>query len=203
MLDLDLDSSIRGRMHADKVLEQAFENWLKTSGCGDIDHIRDTPARFVKALRESVAGYQQDPAEPLRKKFVNGTYNEMVMVHDIRVISRCAHHGERIIGKAHFAYLPAKHVVGLSKIPRMIRILARRLQVQEALTEQIVDVFQNTVKPVGCAVRVQAYHFCMMARGVEEACSGTITTALRGAFSTEKVVRDEFFNALPKSQIFP
>lgn len=203
MLDTDLDNSIRGRIRADKILEQAFENWLKTSGCGDMEHIKDTPARFVRALRESVVGYQSDPAEPLRKKFVNGTYNEMVLVHDIRLISRCAHHGERIIGKVHFAYIPDKHVVGLSKIPRMIRILSRRLQIQEALTEQIVDVFQETVKPVGCAARIQAFHFCMLARGVEEASSATITTALRGVFSTKKAVRDEFFSSLPKSQILP
>lgn len=186
----------------DSELERAIKNWLATSGCTDIEHIKDTPARFVKALRDSVAGYQVDPGEFLRKRFTNKTYDEMVIVRNIRVISRCAHHGERIIGKAHFAYLPDRHVVGLSKIPRMIKAYCDRLQIQEQLTEEIVDCFDDIVKPKGVGVQIHAYHFCMLARGVFEPQSDTITTALRGVFK-QPAVKAEFLSSLPKDGIFP
>jgi GTP cyclohydrolase IA len=170
----------------------------------DISHIKDTPERIVRAFTADVSGYQVDPASFLTKKFAVGKYNEMVHVDSIRIVTKCAHHFERIIGKAHFAYIPGDYVVGLSKIPRMVDALCRRLQVQEDLTQQIVDIFQDTVQPKGCAVHIKAYHFCMMARGIREPQTATRTTALRGCFETESLTRQEFLQSLnTNGQVFP
>lgn len=169
----------------------------------DESHVKDTPGRVVQALTRYTAGCFQNPASVLEKKFVKGTYNEMVHVKDITVISSCAHHLERIIGKAHFSYVPDKEIVGLSKISRLVDILASRPQVQENLTEQIVDAFNEIVKPKGCAVNIRAFHFCMLARGVEEPCSTTETTAFRGCFESGES-RQEFLLSINRNgPVFP
>jgi GTP cyclohydrolase IA len=170
----------------------------------DRSHLEDTPDRIVRAWSEDIRGYYVDPAGFLKKKFAMGHYDEMIHVRDVRVVSKCAHHFERIIGRAHFAYIPGEYIVGLSKIPRMIDALSRRLQVQEDLTEQIVDVFQATVQPKGCAVHIRAFHLCMLARGVEEPYSFTETTALRGCFKKSPEARQEFLlSAIKGDTIFP
>lgn len=190
----------------EKALEWSIELYLKQTIDGQLDqsHVTETPKRVVKAFAEYVRGYQVDPAIFLEKQFAVGTYDEMIHIRGIRIISMCAHHLCPIIGKAHFAYVPGKYIVGLSKIPRMVDALARRRQVQENLTQQIVNIFQETVQPKGCAVNIKAFHFCMLSRGVEEPFSFTETTALRGVLMDDKPARQEFLSSLNHSEvIFP
>ena len=169
----------------------------------DESHIKDTPGRVVQALLHYSEGCSQTPNSVLSKRFASGKYNEMIHVEDINLVSSCAHHLERIIGKCHFSYVPDKEIVGLSKISRLVDIFASRPQVQENLTEQIVDAFQEIVKPKGCALHIKAFHFCMLARGVEEPCSKTSTTAFRGCFETGES-REEFLLSINRDgQVFP
>ena len=185
------------------VIKQGVELYLSQMVTGkeliDRSHFKDTPMRVVRAFTEYASGYLEDPRAPLKKQFV-GTYDQMVHRRRIRIVSRCAHHMEPILGVAHFAYLPDKAIVGLSKIPRFIRILATRLQVQEELGEQIVQIFQDEVKPRGCAVTIKAYHFCEIARGVREDSASTITTALRGVLKTDPTAKAEFLMAGNQSE---
>lgn len=160
------------------------------------DHLEKTPFRVAKALYELLEGYRQDPAEILKTGFSKGTYNQMVTVYDIDFTSLCAHHMLPFKGKAHFAYIPNKMVVGLSKIPRMVEALARRLQVQESLSEEIVEVFQKEVKPKGCAVLIEASHMCAGIRGVKKEGMGMRTVALRGIFLKDKAAHEEFLMTL-------
>jgi GTP cyclohydrolase I len=187
-------------------VEQAISLYYSQSGlseCLDVSHIRETPARFVKVLAYDVSGCFEDPALPLAKEFAVGNYDEMVSERGIRICTKCAHHGERIIGQAQFSYIPDRYIVGLSKIPRMIDVLCRRPQIQESLSSQIVDVFQETVRPHGCAVHVRAYHLCMIARGVQERMVITETVALRGVFRAGET-RAEFLSSLDRvSPVFP
>jgi GTP cyclohydrolase I len=184
-----------------EVLKHGVELYLKqtTGKLYDPVHMKDTPIRMVRAFSEYASGYLEDPRAPLQQQF-KGAYDQMVHRRRIRVLSRCAHHMEPILGIAHFAYLPNFAIVGLSKIPRFIRILSRRLQVQEALGEQIVDVFQEEVKPLGCAVRIKAYHFCEITRGVREDSAFTETTALRGVFKTDPSTKAEFIASIDYSE---
>lgn len=156
----------------------------------------DTPGRVVRAYTEFASGYLDDERAVLRKSFDETEgHDQMVHVWDVPVLSACEHHVMPFFGTAHFAYLPEKKVVGLSKIPRFIDILARRLQIQERLTEQIVQVFQSEVMPLGCAVQVTATHTCMSCRGVRARSASMSTTALRGAFRTNLETRQEFLSA--------
>ena len=166
-------------------MEAAIEAYLLQTSFGTISssHTQDTPKRVVKAFKEYVRGCAMDPVAILEKTFPLEGTSQMVHVRNIRVMSMCAHHLVPIIGKAHFAYIPKDKIVGLSKIPRMIEVLSRRPQVQENLTEQIVDVFSKVVEPQGCAVHLSCVHLCMLYRGVEEPYSYTETTALRGVFN--------------------
>jgi len=151
-----------------------------------------TPERVEKALRFLTRGYEQDPCEILNAALFTVTYDEMVVVKDIDLYSLCEHHLLPFHGKAHVAYLPNGKVVGLSKIPRLVDIYARRLQVQERLTVEIAEAIQKTVKPRGVGVIIEAEHFCMMMRGVEKQNSKTVTSSLRGAFRDDAKTRDEF-----------
>jgi GTP cyclohydrolase IA len=185
----------------------AFKMYLEQTvdeGSLGVGHIQETPERFVRVLEESVRGCRVNPADFLTKQFSVGHYDEMIHVRNVRVMSLCAHHWERIIGRANFAYVPGEYIVGLSKIPRMIDVLCRRPQVQENLTAQIADVFQETVKPKGCAVSIRAYHMCMLARGVEEPGAYMETTALRGCFKDSYSTRQEFLSSIDRNgNIFP
>lgn len=179
------------------LLREAIAAYIDHTAAGMLDpsHLNGTPHRVVRAFEEYVAGYNDDPAKYLVTKFNTGKarYDGMVHVEQFDIITRCAHHLEPIIGKAHFAYVPKdRKVVGLSKIPRFTRALCQRLQVQEDLTEEIVDTFMQHVQPYGCGVSIHAVHFCMVARGVREHDAVTRTTALRGSFKTNKPTRDEF-----------
>ncbi len=158
-----------------------------------------TPTRVGQALRFLTSGYKADI-----RKIVNGAlyevkYDEMVVVKDIEFFSMCEHHMLPFYGKIHVAYLPKNKVVGLSKIPRIVDAFARRLQIQERLTQQVAQTIQEIIDPVGVGVICEARHFCMMMRGVEKQHSGAMTSAMLGAFRTRKDTRDEFLSLVNKS----
>ena len=144
-------------------------------------------------------GYKQDPIKILNSALFSTTNDEMVVVKDIEFYSMCEHHMLPIIGKAHVAYIPDGKVVGLSKIPRIVNVFARRLQIQEQMTEQIADAISEAINPKGVAVVLDARHMCMEMRGVEKINSTTVTSALRGAFKENKKTKDEFMSIISSS----
>ena len=159
----------------------------------------DTPRRVKKAWEFMCGGYAQDPKEIIQSALFTSSNNEMVIVKDIELYSMCEHHMLPIIGKAHVAYIPDGKVIGLSKIPRVIDVFARRLQIQEQLTEQIADAINEAIQPKGVAVVIDARHMCMEMRGVQKICSTTVTSALRGIFKKEKKTKDEFMSIISGS----
>jgi GTP cyclohydrolase I len=186
-----------------KDLRDALREFIDYRCAMGSHHIELTPARVVDSLWEMTDGINEKPEEILATTFPDGSCDQMVHRSSIRVVSTCAHHLLPFIGKAHFAYLPKGKIVGLSKIPRLIQLYSKRLQVQEELTAQIVDAFQEIVQPHGCGLCIRAYHFCEIARGVEEHAALTTTTALRGSFKLEPT-RDEFLRSINLQEvIFP
>ncbi|NPA50828.1 MAG: GTP cyclohydrolase I FolE [Epsilonproteobacteria bacterium] len=155
-----------------------------------------TPMRVAKALKFLTQGYYQDPKEILNQALFTSSNDEMVLVRDIEFYSMCEHHMLPIIGRVHVAYIPDGKVVGLSKIPRIVNIYARRLQIQEQFTEQIANAIDETIKPKGVGVVVHARHMCMEMRGVEKINSTTITSALRGLFKKDQRTRNEFYDLI-------
>jgi GTP cyclohydrolase I len=155
-----------------------------------------TPMRAEKALRFLTSGYQMDVNKIVNNALFDVASDGMVIVRDIEFFSMCEHHMLPFYGKAHVAYLPTRKVIGLSKIPRIVDMFARRLQVQERLTQEIASTIDQVLKPRGVAVVMEARHFCMMMRGVEKQHSGTITSAMIGAFREQKTTRDEFLSLL-------
>lgn len=161
------------------------------------DGLLKTPERAAKAMQFLTQGYHQDPEEVLKSAMFKESYNEMVIVKDIELYSLCEHHILPFFGKVHIAYIPNGHIVGLSKLPRVVDIFARRLQVQERLTEQILDCINDTLQPQGTAVVIEASHMCMMMRGVQKQNSVTTTSGFRGQF--EKIeTRNEFLKLIGK-----
>lgn len=154
-----------------------------------------TPERAAKAMQFLTQGYGQDAAEILRSAMFREDYSEMVLVKDIEVYSMCEHHILPFFGKAHVAYIPNGHIVGLSKIPRIVDVFARRLQVQERLTIEVRDVIQETLQPLGVAVVIEAHHMCMMMRGVQKQNSLTTTSAFTGQFLKNET-RSEFLRLI-------
>jgi len=152
-----------------------------------------TPERAAKAMQFLTHGYDLNPEEILRSAMFKEDYSEMVIVKDIEVYSLCEHHILPFYGKAHIAYIPNGYIVGLSKIPRIVDAFARRLQVQERLTDQILNCIQDTLNPLGCAVVIEASHMCMMMRGVQKQNSVTTTSAFKGEFE-KRDTRNEFLN---------
>lgn len=155
-----------------------------------------TPERVAKAMKYLLKGYKEDAEEILRSAIFEEEYQEMVIVHDIELYSLCEHHMLPFFGKAHVAYIPNKHIVGLSKIPRVVDCFARRLQVQERLTMQIRDSIQETLNPIGVGVVIEAQHFCMQMRGVSKQNSVTTTSAFTGEFLNSSKTRKEFINLI-------
>ncbi len=155
-----------------------------------------TPKRVAKALQFLTEGYHQDPKEILTQALFSSTNDEMVVVRDIEFYSMCEHHMLPIIGRAHVAYIPDGKVVGLSKIPRIVNVFARRLQIQEQMTEQIADAISDTINPKGVAVVLHARHMCMEMRGVQKINSTTVSSALRGLFKSDQRTRNEFYNII-------
>lgn len=156
----------------------------------------DTPTRVKKAYEFIYGGYKEDPKEILSKALFTSSNDEMVLIKDIEFYSTCEHHLLPIIGRVHVAYIPDGKVVGLSKIPRVVNVFSRRMQIQEQLTEQIADAIMDTIKPKGVAVVVVARHMCMEMRGVEKINSTTTSSALRGLFKKDEKTRSEFFSLI-------
>ena len=184
-------------MNKDKEFEQTITKMLELLGEDpNREGLLKTPSRVVKALQFLTEGYHQDPTEILNQALFSSSNDEMVLVRDIEFYSMCEHHMLPIIGRAHVAYIPDGKVVGLSKIPRMVNVFARRLQIQEQMTEQIADAISQTIKPKGVAVVLHARHMCMEMRGVQKINSTTVSSALRGLFKKDERTRNEFYNLI-------
>ena len=160
----------------------------------DREGLLKTPERVGKALKDITLGYHQDPIKILNEAMFTVDTDEMVIVKDIELYSLCEHHMLPFFGKAHVAYLPAGRVVGLSKLPRLVDMFARRLQVQERLTNQIAQTIQEVVKPRGVGVVIEARHFCMMMRGVGKQNSVAVSSCMLGEFRSNRATRDEFLS---------
>jgi GTP cyclohydrolase IA len=157
-----------------------------------------TPARVEKSMAYLTKGYDEDPTKILRGALFDEDYDEMVIVKDIEMFSLCEHHMLPFFGKVHVAYIPKGKVIGISKIPRLVEVFSRRLQVQERLTRQIADAIQDAIQPQGVGVVVEARHLCMMMRGIEKQNSSTVTSAMVGCFQ-QKETRSEFLSLVRQS----
>jgi GTP cyclohydrolase IA len=155
----------------------------------------NTPQRVVKSMQHLTSGYSQQPADVLNGALFTVDYDEMVIVKDIEMFSLCEHHMLPFFGKVHIAYIPNGKVIGLSKLPRLVEVFARRLQVQERLTTQLADAIQETIQPQGVGVVIEARHLCMMMRGVEKQHSAAVTSAMLGVFRQQET-RNEFLSLL-------
>ena len=160
-----------------------------------------TPERVAKAFRFFTQGYQQDVDEMLNGALYTVKYDEMVLVRDIDFFSLCEHHLLPFYGKCHVAYIPNEHVVGLSKIPRLVEIFSRRLQVQERLTVQIAETLQEKLKPQGVAVVIEARHLCMMMRGVETPNAAAVTSSMHGVFLNQQKTREELLELIRRGGV--
>lgn len=178
-----------------------FENAVKTmmlhvNEDPNREGLLETPSRVRKAYEFIYGGYKENPKEILEKALFTSSNDEMVLLKDIEFYSTCEHHLLPIIGRVHVAYIPNGKVVGLSKIPRVVNVFARRMQIQEQLTEQIADAIMEAIAPKGVAVVIQARHMCMEMRGVEKINSTTTSSALRGLFKKDEKTRNEFFSLI-------
>ena len=162
----------------------------------DREGLLKTPERVAKSLNFLTNGYEKDPSQILKSAMFEEEYSQMVLVKEIELYSLCEHHMLPFFGKAHVAYIPNGHIVGLSKIPRVVDVFARRLQVQERLTDQIKDCIQDTLNPKGVAVVIEAQHLCMQMRGVQKQHSSTTSSAFSGIFMSDEKTRAEFMNLI-------
>lgn len=193
MRQISANGHHRAEQKRKKVLAKAVRKTLKSIGEDpDRDGLRDTPLRVARMYDELMAGYHVDPVKLINGALFEVEYSEMVIVKDIDFYSLCEHHLLPFFGKAHVAYIPKKKVLGLSKIPRIVEMFARRLQVQERMTQQIADFLKETVNPLGVAVVVEGAHMCSMMRGVKKANATMITSALSGTFKDNPKTRSEF-----------
>ncbi len=184
-------------MHKEEEFEQAITKVLELLGEDPSrEGLLKTPSRVAKSWKFLTEGYSQDPKEILNQALFTTSNDEMVLVRDIEFYSTCEHHLLPIIGRVHVAYIPDGKVVGLSKIPRIVDVYARRLQIQEQMTEQIADAILETIKPKGVAVVVHARHMCMEMRGVQKINSTTVSSALRGLFKSDERTRNEFYTLI-------
>lgn len=177
----------------------SFEAIIKNLGEDTTrEGIVKTPERAAKAMQFLTSGYYMDPSEILRGAMFKEDYDDMVIVKDIELYSLCEHHMLPFFGKAHIAYIPNGHIVGLSKLPRIVDVFSRRLQVQERLTHDILECINDTLKPQGVAVVIEASHMCMMMRGVQKQNSTTTTSGFRGQFEKQET-RNEFLKLISSS----
>ncbi len=191
----DRPTKEEARAHVRELLKYIGED-------ADREGLKETPDRVIKAMGEHFAGYTQDPMEHLVRTFSEvAGYDELVLVSDIEVYSHCEHHMVPFVGKAHVAYIPDGHVVGLSKLARVVDTYAKRLQVQEKLTAQVASAIDDALKPLGVAVILQCQHFCMCYRGVKKPGSWTTTSRLLGVFLKSSAARMEFLTlvGMPRS----
>jgi GTP cyclohydrolase I len=194
---LDLDPMAPGDGGGDGERNAEFEALVRRElellgEDADREGLRKTPERVANALAWLTRGYALDARDVVGDAVFEETHESMVMVRDIELYSMCEHHMLPFFGKAHIAYIPDGKIVGLSKLPRLVEVFARRLQVQERLTEQVADAIEEVLRPKGVGVVIEAAHLCMMMRGVEKQNSKTITSALRGSFRSDAKTRDEF-----------
>lgn len=174
-----------------------YEGILKALGENiDREGLERTPLRVAKALQFLTQGYFSKPDEILKSAMFKEDYSQMVLVKDIELYSMCEHHMLPFFGKAHVAYIPDGHITGLSKIARVVELFARRLQVQERLTNQIKDCIQDVLNPQGVAVVIEAQHMCMQMRGIQKQSSVTTTSAFTGAFLNNQATREEFIHII-------
>lgn len=187
--------------HTTAVLSKNYETIIKELGENpERNGLIKTPERAAKAMQFLTQGYDLDPQEILKSALFPEEYSEIVLVKDIEVYSLCEHHILPFFGKAHIAYIPNGHVVGLSKLPRLVDAFARRLQVQERLTHEVLNCIQDTLNPLGAAIVIEARHMCMMMRGVEKQNSITTTSAFTGAFKKTET-RNEFLKLLLSNRV--
>jgi GTP cyclohydrolase I len=163
--------------------------------------LRNTPDRVARMYSELLSGYRTDPAKIINGALFNINYDEMVLVRDIEFYSLCEHHLLPFLGRAHVAYIPAGRVIGLSKIPRMVDMYARRLQVQERMTRQIADFVQEFLAPQGVGVVIEAVHLCSMIRGVKKHDARMTTSAMHGTFRANLATRQEFLENISRSRV--
>jgi len=183
--------------HEQQLVAEAVKEILKNVGENpDREGLLKTPERVAKAYSFLTHGYAIDAAEVLRGAMFEESYSEMVLVKDIEVYSLCEHHLLPFFGKAHIAYIPNGHIVGLSKLPRVVDVFSRRLQVQERLTIEIRDCIQDTLNPMGVAVVMECKHLCMQMRGVSKQNSSTTTSAFSGEFLSNDKTRKEFVSLI-------
>jgi GTP cyclohydrolase I len=186
-------SNTQANKEADKEFEELVRRELELLGEDpNREGLLRTPARVARALKWMTQGYGSSAEEVVGKGIFKEEHDNMIMVRDIELYSMCEHHMLPFFGKAHVAYIPNGKIVGLSKIPRIVDVYAQRLQVQERLTEQIAEGLCSVLQPAGVGVVIEAYHLCMMMRGVQKQNSKTITSSLRGAFREDPKTRDEF-----------
>jgi GTP cyclohydrolase I len=186
-------SNTQANKEADKEFEALVRRELEILGEDpDREGLRRTPARVARALKWMTQGYGSSAKDVVGNGIFEEKHDNMIMVRDIELYSMCEHHMLPFFGKAHVAYIPNGKIVGLSKIPRIVDVYAQRLQVQERLTEQIAEGLCSVLNPAGVGVVIEAYHLCMMMRGVQKQNSKTITSSLRGAFREDPKTRDEF-----------
>jgi GTP cyclohydrolase I len=172
------------------------ETLLRIGEDPERDGLKKTPERMEKAIKFLARGYQEDPDQLLQGALFDVDYDEMVIVKDIEMFSLCEHHLLPFYGKVHVAYIPKGKVIGLSKIPRLVDVFARRLQVQERMTKEIAETIRRAINPIGVGVVVEARHLCMMMRGVEKQHSATVTSSMLGAFREEQQTREEFLSLI-------
>jgi len=186
-------SNTQANREADKEFEELVRRELELLGEDPArEGLLRTPERVARALKWMTQGYGSSAEEVVGNGIFKEEHDNMIMVRDIEVYSMCEHHMLPFFGKAHVAYIPNGKIVGLSKIPRIVDVYAQRLQVQERLTEQIAEGLCSVLNPAGVGVVIEAYHLCMMMRGVQKQNSKTITSSLRGAFREDPKTRDEF-----------
>ena len=182
-----------------KAIEEAAKNILLAVGEDpNREGLRRTPLRIASMYDELLSGYQADPEEIVNDALFHVEYDEMVLVRDIEFYSLCEHHMLPFMGRAHVAYIPNGKVIGLSKIPRIVDVFARRLQVQERMTRQIADFIRDLLNPQGVAVVVEGLHLCMMMRGVKKHNARMTTSAMHGAFRTNLATRQEFLDNISR-----
>lgn len=191
LMNIDIESAKK----AVRGLLQAVGEDLEREG------LKNTPDRVARMYSELLSGYGADPAKIINGALFNINYDEMVLVRDIEFYSLCEHHMLPFLGRAHVAYIPAGKVLGLSKIPRMVDMYARRLQVQERMTRQIADFLQEFLAPQGVGVVVEAVHLCSMMRGVKKHDARMTTSAMHGAFRANLATRQEFLENISRSRV--
>ncbi len=196
--DIDEREFVSDRIDIDSVRKIIFDLLGAVGEDPTREGLQNTPDRVARMYTELLSGYSMDPEKIINGALFHINYDEMVLVRDIEFYSLCEHHMLPFIGRAHVAYLPAGKVIGLSKIPRIVDMYARRLQVQERMTRQIADLLQSTLEPQGVAVVVEGMHLCSMMRGVKKHDARMTTSAMHGAFRANLATRQEFLDNISR-----